>query len=114
MKKETYHRFKGFPVIGNGVKVAYIGGLVNNLVKGNEKKESKMELTQLTGNELEKAINREANDMFDEFIMPEITKEGIPEFLVSRAKTKGIKEITISLKKKMVEKAQDKIDKPVE
>jgi hypothetical protein len=109
MKKETFERFKDFPLVGNVVKVAYFGGLVSNIVKDRQNKEAKSEIVHLTGNELEQAISTEANMLFDEHITPEISAYQIPAPLVSRIKAKAISKLTTVLKEKAIEAAQKKI-----
>jgi hypothetical protein len=109
MKKQTFERFKDFPLIGDAVKVAYFGGLVKNIVKDRQDKEAKSEMVNLTGDELENAIRNEANVLFDENITPEITAYQIPGPIVSRIKARAISKLTNVLKQKAIEAAQKKI-----
>jgi hypothetical protein len=104
-----YKNFKNFPLIGKPIKVAYVGYLVKNLVKKTEVNESKKELINLSGNELESALNDEAKNLFDEAITPIITEEGIPEPLIRPVKDKAINKLTSVLKNKAIKTAEQKI-----
>lgn len=106
-----YKNFKNFPVIGNPIKGAYVGYLIKNLVKKTKVGEAKKELIELTGDELEGALNDTANELFDEAITPIITEEGIPVQIVKPLKEKAIDELTGVLRDKAVEKAEKKIVK---
>lgn len=107
MIKFLFDNCKDFPVIGGPIKAAYIGVLVKNVVKEGKRGKSAKELSNLTGEELEGAINEEANSIFDENITPEIKQYMIPDALIAPIKEKAIKEITAKLR----EKAQEKVEK---
>jgi hypothetical protein len=109
MIKFLFDNCKDFPVIGTPIKVAYIGYLVKNIIKEGKGSESTGELSNLTGDELEDAINNQATNQFDQFVMPEITKHGIPDFVVNPSKEKMIDKLAGAIREKIQKKAEEKI-----
>ena len=104
-----FNNCKDFPVIGTPIKVAYVGFLVKNVIKEGKTGASAKDLSNLTGDELEGAINDQATNQFDEFVMPEITKHGIPDFVVNPSKEKMIEKLAGALREKIQAKAEEKI-----
>ena len=105
MIKFLFDNFKDFPVIGNFIKGLYVGSLVKELIEKGKHSPAKEELKGLTGDELESAMNDEANQMFDETITPVITQYNVPQPIVDPIKEKAIEELV----KNMREKADKKI-----
>ena len=113
MIKFMYSNFKNMPGIGNPIKAAYIGYLVKKVIKDGLKSGSASELGNLTGNELENELEDQANGLFNEFIMPEITANNIPAFVVAPAKRKAIKAFTGELRKQIESKVKEKVKEKV-
>lgn len=107
MIKFLFDNFRNMPGIGKPIKVAYIGHLVNEVVKKGKDSPAKEELINMGENDLQAEIKSQANSMFDEHIMPMITAEGIPAALVQPAKKKGIDKIAAVLREE-ADKARKK------
>lgn len=103
-----YNNFKNMPGIGNAIKAAYFGKLINDVIKKGVKSNSGSELGNLTGNELEEELDNQANNLFDEHIMPEITANNIPPFLVDSIKQKAIGKFTAELRKQVEQQVKTK------
>ncbi len=109
MVKFLFNNCRNFPVIGNPIKVAYVGYLVKNLVKKTKQDESKSELKNLASDELENAVNDAAKEMFNTAVGPVLAEYSIPAQLVAPAKNRAINELTKVLKEQAIKKVADKI-----
>lgn len=90
MIKFLFDNFKNMPVVGGPIKAAYVGSLVKEVIKNGKQSPAKEELLTMGKDDLEDALNQEANNMFDEHITPVITQEGIPAQLVQPIKEKSV------------------------
>ena len=109
MIKFLFDNLRNAPGIGGPIKAAYIGNLVKGVVKDGKKSSSAKELGDIAGDELEDTLNEEANNMFDEFIMPEIRANNIPDTLVKPLKEKAIDKFTVALRKRVEAKVKEKV-----
>jgi len=109
MIKFLFDYCRDFPLVGDAIKVAYVGSLIKNVVNEGKQSKSAKDLSNLSGDELEGAINDEANNVFDEFIMPEISSYNFPEAVISPMKEKAIEQISANIKEKVQKKAEQKI-----
>ena len=91
--KLLFDNFKNFPIVGTPIKVAYVGHLVKGVVADGKQSSSAKDLKGLSGDEFEKAVDKEANDIFDEYIMPEIQDCNIPQQALDVAKEKAVEKI---------------------
>ena len=106
MLKFLYDYGKDLPLVGTPIKMAYATSLINGVIKNGKRSSSAKDLKELTGDELEDALNEEANNIFDENIKPEISS--IPEPLFSRIQEKAIEKIVASLREKIEKKTEAK------
>lgn len=106
MLKFLYDYGKDLPLVGTPIKMAYAASLVNNVIKNGKKSSSAKNLKEFTGDELEDALNEEANNVFDEHIAPEIS--GIPEPAFSKVKENAIEKIVAGLREKIEKKTEVK------
>ena len=101
-----YKNFKNFPVIGDPIKVAYVGSLIKDVLNNGKKTKSAKELSNLSGKELEDEIKSQATDMYNEYIAPEVSANNIPPALADPVKEKAIKEFSKKLREEIQKKAE--------
>ena len=108
MNKFLYDYFKDFPLIGQPIKLAYAANLVKDVISKGKRSSSAKDLKELTGDELEDALNKEANNIFDEHIRPEISS--IPEPFLGQIKEKAIENIVAKLREDIEKKTEKKAE----
>jgi hypothetical protein len=101
MIKFLFDNFRNMPVVGNPIKVAYVGSLVKDVVKKGKESPARPELMTMGKDELEAELKNQANDMFNATISPVIAEQGIPSQLVEPLKEKGIDKIVGALREKI-------------
>lgn len=102
MNEVLYSFLKNLPVVGPGVKAAYIGSKVKVLVQKIEgDPQAAAKLKGKAGDELEEALNEEANGLYDNEISPMVQAEGIPEEIEQPVKEKAIEQLVAALRKKL-------------
>ncbi|WP_157630170.1 hypothetical protein [Thermonema rossianum] len=102
MNETMYSFLKNLPLVGPAVKAAYIGSKVKVLIQKVEgDPQATAELKGKAGNELEEALNEEANELYDSEISPIVQAEGIPEEVEQPVKEKAIEELVAALRKKL-------------
>ena len=89
------------PVVGGPIKAAYVGSLVKDLVQQGKNSPAKPELMNLGKNELESALNDQANSLFDQHVGPVISQHNIPHALTNPIKEKAINEIVTQMRAKI-------------
>lgn len=104
MIKVLFNTFGNTPVIGGPIKAAYIGSLVKDLVQQGKTSPANSELKNLGGNELESALNNQANALYDQHITPVVLENNIPGVIHDRIKTKAISELVTVMRAKVNEK----------
>lgn len=109
MIKFLFENFSGLPVVGTPIKVAYIAHLVDGVITDGKQSSSARDLKGLSGDELESAIDDEANDIFDEHIMPVIKGSNIPKEALDAAKEKACEKIAAKLREKADKKVNEKL-----
>lgn len=90
MIETLYKYLGGMPVVGQPIKLAYIGKKVKDAVKKTQDHKLDPETAQLTGNELNIYINQMATHLFDEEVLPHIQQTGLPDFTITPVKKKAI------------------------
>ncbi len=108
MIKFLFENFRDFPVVGTPITIAYVGSLVQDVVKEGKRSQSAKDLSTLTGDELEGALNDEANSIFDEQIMPQINSYNLPSAVVTPIKEKAVEKIVAALREKIGSKIENK------
>lgn len=101
MIKFLFDNFSGMPVVGGPIKAAYVGSLVKDLVQQGKNSPVKEELKTLGKNELESALNDQANNLFDTHVGPVISQHNIPSALTNPIKEKAINEIVSQMRTKI-------------
>ena len=101
MIKFLYNTFGNMPMVGAPIKAAYIGSLVKDLVQQGKNGPAKDELKNLGGNELENALNEQANNLYDQHITPEVSKNNIPNAIHQPIKEKAIAQLVSVMRDKV-------------
>jgi hypothetical protein len=105
MIKFLFNTFGNVPGIGGPIKAAYVGSLVNDLVQKGKNSPAKAELKGLAGNELEAALNDQANSMYDEHITPIVSQNNIPNAVHQPIKEKAITKLVAVMREKAQQQA---------
>jgi hypothetical protein len=105
MIKFLFNTFGNVPGIGGPIKAAYVGSLVNELVQKGKDSPAKAELKGLAGNELESALNDQANSMYDEHIGPVVAQNNIPNVVHQPIKEKAITRLVEVMRAKVQQQA---------
>lgn len=101
MIKMLFNTFGNFPVIGGPIKAAYVGSLVKDLVQQGKNGSAKSELKGLAGNELESALNEQANSMYDQHITPVVSQNNIPNVIHQPIKERAISQLVSVMRDKV-------------
>lgn len=104
-----YDNFQNFPVIGTPIKIAYVAHLVKGVIDDGKQSSSAKDLKGLTGDELEAALNEEGVAIFDEYILPQINTNNIPQEALDAAKEKAVEQIVVKLREKADAKVNEKL-----
>jgi hypothetical protein len=105
MIKFLFNTFGNVPGIGGPLKAAYVGSLVNDMIKKGKDSPAKSELKGLAGNELESALNDQANAMYDEHITPVVSQNNIPNVIHQPIKEKAITKLVAVMREKAQQQA---------
>lgn len=108
MIKMLQSTFGNLPVVGPALKVAYVGSLVKELVQKGKDSPAKGELLSMGGNELDAALNNQAQTMYAENITPIVKENNIPDAIHNPIKDKAINEL-VGVLRTQVQKHKDKI-----
>lgn len=100
MIKFLFNNFSNVPGVGGAIKAAYVGSLVKDLVQQGKNSPAKDELKNLSGNELESALNNQANSMYDEHITPVVSQNNIPNAIHQPIKEKAIAQLVGVMREK--------------
>src|SRR5688572_19622442 len=101
MIKFLYNSFGNLPVVGDGLKAAYVGSLVKDLVQQGKNSPAKDELKHLGKAELETALNNQANSMYDQHITPVVSQNNIPAAIHNPIKEKAITQLVTVMREKV-------------
>jgi hypothetical protein len=104
MIKFLFNTFGNVPGIGGPLKAAYVGSLVKDLVQQGKNSPANAELKNLGANELESALNNQANAMYDEHITPVVSQNNIPDMIHRPIKERAITELVAVMRTKINEK----------
>lgn len=92
---ETLYKYLGnMPLVGQPIKLAYIGKKVKDCVKNNEDRKLDPETAGLAGGELNNYANELATKLFDDEVLPHIHQTGLPDVVISPVKNKAIGKLT--------------------
>jgi len=111
MIKFLFDKFRDAPIVGTPIKLAYVGYLVKGIINDGKHSNSASELKTLSGDELETALNDQANGLWDDNITPQITQYSIPESLVAPVKEKAIAKIVAKLREQIGQKVEQVVEK---
>jgi hypothetical protein len=111
MIKFLFNTFGNVPGIGAPLKAAYVGSLVKDLVQQGKDSPAKAELKGLAGNELESALNDQANSMYDQHITPVVQQNNIPDVIHNPIKEKAIGQLVTVLRDKVKAQANKQAGK---
>lgn len=103
---DTLHNlFGNLPVIGEPIKMAYLGNRVKEAVQ--KTKDSKLDgdTANLAGNKLDEQLRNKADEIYSQHVAEHVQKAGLPEFANEKIKNKAIDSIVNVL----VEKAKQQV-----
>jgi len=101
MIKMLYNTFGNFPIVGDGLKAAYVGSLVKDLIQQGKNSPAKDELKNLGSAELDSALNNQANAMYDQHITPVVSQNNIPAAIHNPIKQKAISQLVSVMREKI-------------
>ena len=104
MIKFLFNTFGNVPGIGAPIKAAYVGSLVKDLVQQGKNSPASSDLKNLGANELESALNTQANSMYDQHITPIVSQHNIPHVIHQQIKERAITELISVMRAKVSEK----------
>jgi hypothetical protein len=93
-----FNNFSGMPVIGGPIKAAYVGSLVKNLIQQGKTSPVKDELKNMGKDELESALNDQANQLFDQHVGGVISQHNIPSIITNPIKERAISELVTQMR----------------
>ena len=105
MIKFLYSTFGSVPGLSGPLKAAYVGSLIKDLVQQGKDSPAKSELKNLGGNELESALNDQANAMYDQHITPVVQQNNIPDAIHQPMKEKAIAQLVSNMRSKVQQQA---------
>jgi hypothetical protein len=104
MIKFLFNTFGNVPGIGAPLKAAYVGSLVKDLIQQGKDSPAKAELKGLGANELDSALNTQANALYDQHITPIVNQNNIPNVIHQPIKERAISELVSVMRTKLNEK----------
>jgi hypothetical protein len=108
MIETLYNMLGNAPVVGQPITMAYIGNRIKKAVRTTKDKKLDPKTAELVGDQLDSALQDQANEIFDSEIGPIISKHALPEQVVTLLKEKAIEQLVGVLKDKVVDRITTK------
>lgn len=103
---DTIHNlFGNLPVVGEPIKMAYLGKRVKEAVQKTKDSKLDADTSNSVGEKLNEKLHSKADEIYSEHIAEHVQKAGLPEFANEKIKTKALDSIVNVL----VEKTKQQI-----
>ena len=103
---DTIHNlFGNLPVVGEPIKMAYLGKRVKEAVQKTKDSKLDADTSNSVGEKLNEKLRSKADEIYSEHIAEHVQKAGLPEFANEKIKTKALDSIVNVL----VEKTKQQI-----
>lgn len=100
--------FGNLPVVGEPIKMAYLGGRVKEAVQKTKDSKLDADTANLAGNKLDEQLRNKADEIYDQNIAEHVAKAGLPAFANEKIKTKALDSIVNVLVEKAKQHATTK------